>query len=68
MYLCLQVVVVCLVILDAIFVLAEVLIDLSIIKLEHDHIAPQVRWHKVNISVQFWIQISRKCKCLCCSL
>lgn len=32
-----------LVILDAIFVLAELLIDLSIIRLEHGHIAPQVR-------------------------
>lgn len=34
---------VCLVILDAIFVLVELLIDLSVIKLEHGHIAPQVR-------------------------
>lgn len=38
----LQVLVVCLVILDAFFVLAELLIDLSIIKLEHGHIAPEV--------------------------
>lgn len=38
-----QVAVVCLVILDAIFVLAELLIDLSIIELEHGHIAPEVR-------------------------
>lgn len=40
---CLQVAVVCLVVLDAFFVLAELLIDLSIIKLEHGHVAPQVR-------------------------
>lgn len=39
--LCLQVLVVCLVILDAIFVLAELLIDLAVIKLEHGHIAPE---------------------------
>lgn len=43
MILCSQVLVVCLVILDAIFVLAELLIDLSVIKLEHGHVAPQVR-------------------------
>lgn len=42
---------VCLVILDAIFVLAELLIDLSVIKLEHDHIAPEVRDRLVHISV-----------------
>ncbi|KAG7281580.1 hypothetical protein CRUP_010055, partial [Coryphaenoides rupestris] len=46
----LSVVVVCLVILDAIFVLAEVLIDLSIIKLEHDHIAPQV-FHYLSLAL-----------------
>ncbi len=40
---CLQVLVVCLVILDAIFVLAELLIDLSVIKLDHGHLAPEVR-------------------------
>uniref|UniRef100_A0A1A7YD50 Voltage-gated hydrogen channel 1 n=1 Tax=Iconisemion striatum TaxID=60296 RepID=A0A1A7YD50_9TELE len=39
-----QVVVVCLVILDAFFVLAELLIDLAVIKLEHGHVAPRVRW------------------------
>ena len=33
----------CLVVLDAIFVMGEVLIDLAIIKLEHDHILPEVR-------------------------
>lgn len=32
-----------LVILDAFFVLAELLIDLSVIKLEEGHIAPEVR-------------------------
>lgn len=40
---CFQVMVVCLVVLDAIFVLAELLIDLAIIKLEHGHLAPEVR-------------------------
>ncbi|KAJ3601948.1 hypothetical protein NHX12_029709 [Muraenolepis orangiensis] len=45
-----QVVVVCLVILDAIFVLGEVLIDLSIIKLEHGHIAPQV-FHYLSLAL-----------------
>lgn len=32
-----------LVVLDAFFVLAELLIDLSVIKLDHDHIVPEVR-------------------------
>lgn len=32
-----------LVVLDAFFVLAELLIDLSVIKLEHNHILPEVR-------------------------
>lgn len=41
---CLQVAVVCLVILDACFVLAELLIDLSVIKLDHGHIAPEVNF------------------------
>lgn len=35
--------VVCLVILDAIFVLVELLLDLSIIKLDHGNVAPEVR-------------------------
>lgn len=39
----LQVVVVFLVVLDAFFVLAELLIDLTVIKLEHNHIIPEVR-------------------------
>ncbi|KAG1970840.1 voltage-gated hydrogen channel [Pimephales promelas] len=37
-----QIVVVCLVVLDAIFVLCELLIDLSIIQADHHRIAPQV--------------------------
>lgn len=45
---CFQVLVVCLVILDAIFVLAELLIDLAIIKLEHGHIAPEVSSGRVH--------------------
>ena len=35
----------CLVVLDAIFVMGEVLIDLAIIKLEHENILPEVRMH-----------------------
>lgn len=42
-------VVVCLVILDAIFVLVELLIDLSVIKLEPHHIAPEVRDRFVHL-------------------
>ncbi|XP_032384195.1 voltage-gated hydrogen channel 1 [Etheostoma spectabile] len=45
-----QVVVVCLVILDAIFVLAELLIDLSVIKLEHGHLAPEV-FHYLSLAL-----------------
>uniref|UniRef100_UPI0037E9B28C voltage-gated hydrogen channel 1 n=1 Tax=Semicossyphus pulcher TaxID=241346 RepID=UPI0037E9B28C len=45
-----QVVVVCLVILDAIFVLAELLIDLSVINLKHDHIAPEV-FHYLSLAL-----------------
>lgn len=45
-----QITVVCLVILDAFFVLAELLIDLSIIKLEHGHIAPQV-FHYLSLAL-----------------
>lgn len=45
-----QVIVVCLVILDAIFVLAELLIDLSIIQLEHGHIAPEV-FHYLSLAL-----------------
>lgn len=45
-----QVAVVCLVILDAVFVLAELLIDLSIIELEHGHIAPEV-FHYLSLAL-----------------
>lgn len=45
-----QIAVVCLVILDAIFVLAELLIDLSIIELEHGHIAPEV-FHYLSLAL-----------------
>ncbi|KAF3837763.1 hypothetical protein F7725_009531 [Dissostichus mawsoni] len=45
-----QVVVVCLVILDAIFVLAELLIELSVIKLEHDHLVPEV-FHFLSLAL-----------------
>lgn len=45
-----QIIVVCLVILDAIFVLAELLIDLSIIKLEHGHIAPEI-FHYMSLAL-----------------
>ena len=46
---CLQVVVVCLVVLDAIFVMGEVLIDLAIIKLEEHHVLPEVRMPKEKV-------------------
>ncbi|XP_028272200.1 voltage-gated hydrogen channel 1 [Parambassis ranga] len=45
-----QVVVVCLVILDAIFVLAELLIDLSVIQLEHGHLAPEI-FHYLSLAL-----------------
>lgn len=61
--LCFQVVVVCLVILDAIFVLAELLIDLSVIQLEHGHLAPEVRcksfFYSCEVSCEMYL---RKCK------
>ncbi|TNN44380.1 Voltage-gated hydrogen channel 1 [Liparis tanakae] len=46
----LHVLVVCLVILDAIFVLAELLIDLSVIQLEHGHLAPEV-FHYLSLAL-----------------
>ncbi|XP_072252389.1 voltage-gated hydrogen channel 1 [Leuresthes tenuis] len=56
-----QVVVVCLVILDAFFVLAELLIDLSVIKLEHDHIAPEI-FHYLSLALLtfFMVELSGK--------
>ncbi|XP_057705518.1 voltage-gated hydrogen channel 1 isoform X3 [Corythoichthys intestinalis] len=56
-----QVTVVCLVILDAIFVLAELLIDLSIIKLEHGHLAPEV-FHYLSLALLtfFMLEIGGK--------
>ncbi|XP_071398033.1 voltage-gated hydrogen channel 1-like [Centroberyx affinis] len=56
-----QVLVVCLVILDAFFVLAELLIDLSIIKLEHGHLAPQV-FHYLSLALLtfFMVELAGK--------
>ncbi|XP_071776371.1 voltage-gated hydrogen channel 1 [Centroberyx gerrardi] len=56
-----QVLVVCLVILDAFFVLAELLIDLSIIKLEHGHVAPQV-FHYLSLALLtfFMVELAGK--------
>ncbi|XP_026214015.1 voltage-gated hydrogen channel 1 [Anabas testudineus] len=56
-----QVLVVCLVILDAFFVLAELLIDLAIIKLEHGHIAPEV-FHYLSLSLLtfFMVELAGK--------
>ncbi|CAL8340862.1 unnamed protein product [Lota lota] len=56
-----QVVVVCLVVLDAMFVLGEVLIDLAIIKLEHGHIAPEV-FHYLSLSLLtfFMVELAGK--------
>ncbi|KAI2660019.1 voltage-gated hydrogen channel 1 [Labeo rohita] len=45
-----QIVVVCLVVLDAIFVLCELLIDLSIIQADHHRIAPQV-FHYLSLAL-----------------
>ncbi|XP_028830549.1 voltage-gated hydrogen channel 1 [Denticeps clupeoides] len=56
-----QIAVVCLVILDAVFVLCELLIDLSIIKLEHGHVAPQV-FHYLSIALLtfFMVELAGK--------
>ncbi|XP_042349797.1 voltage-gated hydrogen channel 1 [Plectropomus leopardus] len=56
-----QVLVVCLVVLDAIFVLAEVLIDLSIINVKHGHIAPEV-FHYLSLALLtfFMVELSGK--------
>ncbi|KAF6725525.1 Voltage-gated hydrogen channel 1 [Oryzias melastigma] len=45
-----QVAVVALVVLDAFFVLAELLIDLSVIKLDHGHVAPEI-FHYLSLAV-----------------
>uniref|UniRef100_A0A1A7X1W1 Voltage-gated hydrogen channel 1 n=1 Tax=Iconisemion striatum TaxID=60296 RepID=A0A1A7X1W1_9TELE len=56
-----QVVVVCLVILDAFFVLAELLIDLAVIKLEHGHVAPRV-FHYLSLALLtfFMVELAGK--------
>lgn len=56
-----QVLVVCLVVLDAFFVLAELLIDLSVIKLEHGHIAPEV-FHYLSLALLtfFMVELAGK--------
>ncbi|XP_062305449.1 voltage-gated hydrogen channel 1 [Osmerus eperlanus] len=56
-----QIVVVCLVILDAIFVMAELLIDLSIIRLEHGHLAPEV-FHYLSLALLtfFMVELAGK--------
>ncbi|XP_034546074.1 voltage-gated hydrogen channel 1 [Notolabrus celidotus] len=56
-----QVVVVCLIILDAFFVLAELLIDLSVIKLEHGHIAPEI-FHYLSLALLtfFMVELAGK--------
>ncbi|XP_029021138.1 voltage-gated hydrogen channel 1 [Betta splendens] len=56
-----QVLVVCLVIMDAIFVLAELLIDLAVVKLEHGHIAPEV-FHYLSLSLLtfFMVELAGK--------
>ncbi|XP_038132894.1 voltage-gated hydrogen channel 1 [Cyprinodon tularosa] len=45
-----QILVVALVVLDAFFVMAELLIDLSVIKLDHGHIAPEV-FHYLSLAL-----------------
>ncbi|KAM9356612.1 voltage-gated hydrogen channel 1 [Symphorus nematophorus] len=56
-----QVFVVLLVILDAFFVLAELLIDLSVIKLDHGHIAPEV-FHYLSLALLtfFMVELAGK--------
>ncbi|XP_069575022.1 voltage-gated hydrogen channel 1 [Brachyistius frenatus] len=56
-----QVLVVCLVILDAIFVLAELLIDLAVIKLEHNHLAPEL-FHYLSLALLtfFMVELAGK--------
>ncbi|XP_057176537.1 voltage-gated hydrogen channel 1 [Triplophysa rosa] len=56
-----QIVVVCLVVLDAIFVLCELLIDLSIIEADHHRIAPQI-FHYLSLSLLtfFMVELSGK--------
>ncbi|KAM9522844.1 voltage-gated hydrogen channel 1-like isoform 1-T3 [Salvelinus alpinus] len=56
-----QIVVVCLVVLDAIFVLVELLFDLTIINLEHGHIAPQV-FHYLSLALLtfFMVELAGK--------
>ncbi|KAJ1093094.1 hypothetical protein NDU88_006203 [Pleurodeles waltl] len=45
-----QVAIICLVIIDALFVLVELLLDLEIIEPDHDHIAPRV-FHYLSVSI-----------------
>ncbi|XP_066507356.1 voltage-gated hydrogen channel 1 [Hoplias malabaricus] len=56
-----QIAVVCLVILDALFVLCELLIDLSIIKADEHHIAPQV-FHYLSLALLtfFMVELAAK--------
>ncbi|TRY65292.1 hypothetical protein DNTS_015444 [Danionella cerebrum] len=56
-----QIVVVCLVVLDAIFVLCELLIDLSIIQADHHRIAPQV-FHYLSLALLtfFMVELTGK--------
>ncbi|NP_001002346.1 voltage-gated hydrogen channel 1 [Danio rerio] len=56
-----QIVVVCLVVLDAIFVLCELLIDLSIIEADHHRIAPQV-FHYLSLALLtfFMVELAGK--------
>ncbi|XP_064210268.1 voltage-gated hydrogen channel 1-like [Anguilla rostrata] len=56
-----QIFVVCLVILDVVFVLCELLLDLSIIKADDRHIAPQV-FHYLSLSLLtfFMVELAAK--------
>ncbi|KAG5272806.1 hypothetical protein AALO_G00169500 [Alosa alosa] len=56
-----QIVVVCMVILDAVFVLCELLMDLSIIQADAGHIAPQV-FHYLSLAVLtfFMVELAGK--------
>lgn len=55
-----QVLVVCLVILDAIFVLAELLIDLAVIKTEHGHAAEVFHFLSLALLTFFMVELAGK--------
>ncbi|XP_035017780.2 voltage-gated hydrogen channel 1 [Hippoglossus stenolepis] len=55
-----QVLVVCLVILDVMFVLAELIIDLSVINLKHEHIAEVFHYLSLAVLTFFMVELAGK--------